>query len=715
MTLPAQHLQGRITIQDGQFRDEHGRTIHPRGVNCTGSSKLPTSPSGSSHLEEGFWEHREVSFVGRPFPLKDAPEHFRRLKEWGMTLLRLLVTWEALEHAGPGQYDEDYITYLSALLEMMAEYGIKCIVDPHQDTWSRFSGGSGAPGWTFEVAGMEMRNFRTTGASFVHNTHEVEKGKDEETDEPLPMYWPTNYTKLATSSMFTLFWGGETFAPSCTYAGISVQEYLQRHYCQAFAHLTRKLRHHSALLGMEVMNEPHPGYIGLKSFHEWNHGKDLVFGDSPSALQSMALGDGIPQEVGVWERSWPFPTRLSHCRWINQEGDRAWKQGTPCPWRAHGVWDIVGDGDVQVLRPNYFTQNPRTGKHIDFNQDFYLPFVRRYQEVIHQAWSDALIVLCPVPNDAPPKWDTTPLEGKLVYGPHWYDLKALFNKDFGFMTADVPLLSESPLNILKALYFGENGAIRNFTGQLGRMKKEGIDRLGSGSPFIIGECGIPMDLNDRCGQKYGDWSKHESFMNAMLSGMEANLLSYTLWNYSPLNDDTYGDHWNGENFSIYTPPSALEKEIGKEGESLEQEATASGSDDSGMVCKEDGTEDRVSPPCRLYKGGRVLRSTLRPYPVKIAGKLESFQFDPRDRHFDLKITPTRCSQSPGEACRAEACLTEIFLPDFHYHDQKMDIFISSGEWEYHPSVQTVHWRCAHPMRGRDEMTDQFSTLSIRVL
>lgn len=95
------------------------------------------------------------------------------------------------------------------------------------------------------------------------------------------------------------------------------------------------------------------------------------------------------------------------------------------------------------------------------------------------------------------------------------------------MTADVPLLSESPLNVLRSLYFGENGAIRNYTGQLARVKQKGLDNLGPGLPLLIGECGIPMDMNDRVGQVHGDWSKHESFMNAMLSGMEANLLSYT--------------------------------------------------------------------------------------------------------------------------------------------------------------------------------------------
>ncbi|KAG6817142.1 hypothetical protein H0H93_007455 [Arthromyces matolae] len=35
-----------------------------------------------------------VTFVGRPFPLEEAPQHFARLRRWGLTFIHLLVTWE---------------------------------------------------------------------------------------------------------------------------------------------------------------------------------------------------------------------------------------------------------------------------------------------------------------------------------------------------------------------------------------------------------------------------------------------------------------------------------------------------------------------------------------------------------------------------------------------------------------------------------------------
>jgi len=59
------------------FRDEAGRTLILRGANLGGSTKMPTRPNGATYRREGFFDHRDVSFVGRPFPLDEADEHFR--------------------------------------------------------------------------------------------------------------------------------------------------------------------------------------------------------------------------------------------------------------------------------------------------------------------------------------------------------------------------------------------------------------------------------------------------------------------------------------------------------------------------------------------------------------------------------------------------------------------------------------------------------------
>jgi hypothetical protein len=147
-----------ITTDGPWFKDEHGRILLLRGVNLGGSSKVPFKPDGATYRREGFFHHRDISFIGRPFPLEQAEKHFTRLRSWGLTFLRFLITWEAIEHAGPGIYDEAYLDYVAQVVEKAGGYGFTLFIDLHQDVWSRFSGGDGAPAWTFEAAGSPWRS-----------------------------------------------------------------------------------------------------------------------------------------------------------------------------------------------------------------------------------------------------------------------------------------------------------------------------------------------------------------------------------------------------------------------------------------------------------------------------------------------------------------------------------------------------------------------------
>ena len=117
--------------------------------------------------------------------MEQADEHFGRLRAWGLTFVRLLVTWEAVEHAGPGIYDEEYLEYLLQTVKKADEYGITCFIDPHQDVWSRATGGDGAPEWTLDLVGFNVSALHSSGAAFTHEGH-----RRQTPNEPLPrMVW----------------------------------------------------------------------------------------------------------------------------------------------------------------------------------------------------------------------------------------------------------------------------------------------------------------------------------------------------------------------------------------------------------------------------------------------------------------------------------------------------------------------------------------------
>ncbi|MGB1289342.1 MAG: cellulase family glycosylhydrolase, partial [Aggregatilineales bacterium] len=280
----------RLYIDGAWFKDEHGRTVHLRGVNLGGSNKVPVQPPGATHIREGFFEHENISFVGRPFPLEDADEHFERLRHWGMRLIRLPITWEAIEHAGPGVYDEAFLDYIAAIVEKAGEYDMKVFIDAHQDVWSRFSGGDGAPGWTLEKVGLDMQSFHLNGAALTHQMH----------GDPFPrMIWASNYSKLAASTMFTLFFAGNDFAPQTMIDDVPVQEFLQTHYINAFKQVALRVRDMPHVIGYDAINEPFHGFIGVKDLNGLH--SNIRIGAMPTPIQSMALGHGISQDVADWQ------------------------------------------------------------------------------------------------------------------------------------------------------------------------------------------------------------------------------------------------------------------------------------------------------------------------------------------------------------------------------------------------------------------------------
>ena len=308
-------------------------------------------------------------------------------------------------------------------------------IDPHQDTWSRFTGGSGAPGWTLEVVGFNMKNFEATGAVHFHDFDSLEMSTK--------MIWPTNYTKLASATMFTVFFAGNDFAPLTVYRGMTCQDFLQSHYVACYTHLMKRLKHETAVVGIEAMNEPHYGFIG-EDLRVIDANKELRLGNAPTFLQCFAMGSGHTCAVDYYVRSWPWPTRRSHSITLNKEKLSAWLPGTVCVWKKEGIWDD-SKGYPELLKPTHFKYRP-DGSRASFKDHYYAPFLKKFSDGVRQGNPDSIFLFEPVPNDDPStlvKYFDVPKEfPNLIYAPHWYDLASVFSKSFsGYLTHDVRSLS----------------------------------------------------------------------------------------------------------------------------------------------------------------------------------------------------------------------------------------------------------------------------------
>lgn len=611
-----------VNLSQNSFTDSLGRVLMLRGVNLGGSSKVPLTPDGSTYRADGFFDHHSVSFVGRPFPLEEADEHYSRLRSWGFNTLRFLVTWEAIEHAGPGIHDQAYLDYLYSVVKKAGEHGFFVFIDPHQDVWSRFSGGDGAPGWTLEAAGLDMTKFKETGAAIVHQTH----------GDPFPrMIWPTNAYKLAAATMFTLFFAGNDFAPATRVEGLPIQDYLQSHYFSMIRMVAESLRGLDCVIGYDVFNEPQRGYIGFDDLRESFH--ILKNGAVPTPWQSILLGSGYPQRVQVSTLGlFGFPAMRSVV--LNREKMSAWLPGKNCVWRENGVWDVDAGGKPLLLRPDHFS-NLR-GRSVDFSRDYLVPFTRRFAETIHSVDANALIFMENEVEDRSPLWSGA-ADHSVVYAPHWYDGSTLMLKQF------IPWLGADMRSMKPVL--GRKKIRQSCAAQLKILKDEAAENLGN-LPVLIGEIGIPFDLQGKKAYRTGNFTVQTRAMDRSMEALEANLLSFTLWNYTADNDNQHGDRWNDEDLSIYS-------------------------------------SDQRKDPEDINSGGRALLAVVRPYPIATAGQPLRLSFDYRSGTFEYSFKAGAVEQDAP---------TVLFIPTRQY-PAGMDIQLSDGACTYDAKTQLLE---VHP-------------------
>lgn len=593
-TMDTDTLSINIQTKGEWFIDKDGRAMILNGINLGGSTKVPFSPLLESHTKDNFYESADsVSFVGRPFPIEEADQHFERLSKWGYRFVRLLVTWEAIEHEGPGKYDMEYLAYLKKIVEKAGKHSINVFIDPHQDVWSRFSGGDGAPYWTFKMAGINPNKFSETGAAVIHNI----------TGDPFPkMIWPSNYDKFASATMFTLFFGGKDFAPGLNVNNINIQEYLQSHYINAIKQVALTLKGLPNVIGFDTFNEPSCGYIGLENLQSYGL---LLNGVQPTYYEGMVAAGGNSVKVSDYEFKTTGPKERGKVT-LNPNRQTVWMDKNKDIWLNAGIWSYDKSGNPILKKAGYFSAV--NGKKTDFNVDYYKPFLLRYMNTIRSVDPRWLIFAESSFKSELPEFSASESKN-VVNASHWYDIVTLLTKDY------YPVFSVDRRN--RKFILGKKAIRETFHDQLNDIKTITKNSIGD-QPTLIGEFGIPFDLDEKKSFSSGDFTKQSQVLDRSFRAMESNMLSYTLWNYTPDNTNERGDKWNGEDLSIFSTSQIKTKDINA--------------------------------------GGRALNAAIRPYPFKVSGKPISYFYNMESAEFYLKYNSDIYITAP----------TEIFLPEYHY-------------------------------------------------
>jgi hypothetical protein len=597
-----------LSLKNEWLIDRVGRKVLLRGVNLGGSSKLPKTPNGATHLKTDFTDYN-VSFVGRPVPIQEANNHFQRIRHWGFNALRFIITWEAIEHDGPKHYDKEYLSYIEEILKIAAEHHFYVFLDPHQDLWSRASGGDGAPIWTFEKVGLDVTKFDESAAAFVMQ-HRYSPDNPEAYP---PMAWLQNYGRFATCTMFTLFFGGNDFAPSCKVDGTPVQDYLQDHYLNAMAQVAKRVHDNPYVIGFEVMNEPSPGWIGQSVDGASKLiSRELFYSMNP--FDAMVLASGFPREI-PYNLIKRFAIREIRRDILNPHGVSCWLEGYEDIWRQQGIWGVDETGKPTILRNDYFQTHNET--QVDFLEHYLSPFVNQFAAMIREICPTILIGIEPPPE--------TGMRGEAflrnppqnsINSSHWYDEITVGLKRFrGWLSYDTAN---------NKLILGTSKVQKMFNSQLAKIKALSQE-VQEGIPTIIGEFGLCFDLNNREAFRHWKtnpqkaWQNHIKALTMYYQAMDANLLHSMLWNYTADNDNTWGDQWNQEDFSIF---------------SLSQQVNSQ----------------------NINSGVRAIEGFCRPHFVAVAGTPLAMSFSRKQKIFCFDFLADPCIDAP----------TILYLPEIHY-------------------------------------------------
>lgn len=804
-----------------------GRRVTLKGINVDGSMKLPASPPMPSYsgnpceYDNIFFEGDTVSFVGRPFPLEDVYEHFSRIKSWGYNTIRYLLTWEALEHAGPGIYDDDFVEHTIRTLEIIGNIGgLYVFLEIHQDVWSRFCGGSGAPMWTLYCAGFEPRRFAATEASVLHNDPRFhggrkrststkrresnkasernkttkrtenkagenkagEKENDNErrektsnesdsdaksqseqsqedqspdeksqeksespnvapTDEPYPkMLWVTNYNRLAAMTMFTLFFLGHDFFPHLKINGVNIQEYLQDRYFACIAHVwravTSRLRNlveNGTILGFESMNEPNMGLFGRSDVLVLPETQHLRVSTTPTALQAMKLGMGMACDVDEYKIMVTGPQK-SGVRRVDPRGTRAWlspselnevdlkygwkREGWTgdCIYADAGVW-LADTGEV--VRRDYFAQG-RYNTEYFINHNF-VDFYLRFKSTVRDITPNLFVLMQPPVLEVPPKVKRDPrhvVDSKTIYCPHYYDGMSLMFKSWNtkFNVDTLGIMRNRYLNPVLGIVLGER-AIRNcIRKQFLEIRRECEDNLG-GIPCLMSETGMPFDMDDKRSYQSGRYPLQTGALDALAFALEGLDMSHTFWCYTSVNCHKWGDRWNNEDFSFWSPDDASEGSSGNSsrcssricsrrssikaikakvhrrslsmlsrgGESSDRDDDVALTTSSQSVQSVHVKHDRKCLPSP--DGVRAPSAVIRPYVVATLGKVVTAEFDMKSVKYSLSVR-----LDPRDQPRTADTPTVIFVPKWHFPFLNYgDVYLSAGYIRYNEQLEYLEW------------------------
>jgi hypothetical protein len=437
--------------------------------------------------------------------------------------------------------------------------------------------------------------------------------------------------------MWTLFFGGKDFAPSCKVNGENIQDYLQNHYIESVKQLAIRIKDFPCVIGYDTFNEPDQGWIE-KFVDGSSMGKESGdLGNIFTPIDAIFTGSGFSRKVGFKEVK-RFGIKETRKDEINKDNISCWFNEKDDIWKNEGVWGLDNKGQPIILNNNYFIV--KNGKKIDFHFNYLSPFIIKYSQVIRREIPDALIFFEGIAIRMMAGENLSfDIPENSVHAAHWYDSGTWASK-----RAMIRINYDIQTN---KLVFGTKKVQKMFTRQLASIKSKSKNNIGP-IPTLIGEFGLCYDLNKKAAynnvkkEPKKAWKKHITLLNMYYNAMDRLLLNSTQWVYSAANCNEWGDLWNLEDYSIFSKDQQFD------------------------------TND-------INSGGRAIEGFCRPHYVKCAGTPLKMEFNLKKKRFLFEFDGTTSTQEP----------TVLYIPKIQYPNG-FDIDLSYGKFEIKPEKQLVY-------------------------
>jgi uncharacterized membrane protein HdeD (DUF308 family) len=232
------------------FNDDQGRYLLFRGVNFGSRTKL------APYLPIAPLETKNLSQLNLKQEIKSVEPELDRLKDVGFNVVRLLISWKAIEPRPNTNLDEllqegkQYLTCIKEIIDELHARNLYVFLDFHQDIAHEVYGGDGFPDWALAI---DNEHKLPEPSNLQDKKWMIKYVINKSLKKTLTSFWRNDLTNIEGENKLEHF---------------PVRTHLEKTIGQT-ARFFRSLNDgagHPAILGIEPFNEPHPAGLPKEQF-----------------------------------------------------------------------------------------------------------------------------------------------------------------------------------------------------------------------------------------------------------------------------------------------------------------------------------------------------------------------------------------------------------------------------------------------------------------